>query len=160
MCCDGTLFERANAQPAEFGRLAANGIETLEAEGRFYFRLGCPRLSGTCCTIYDDRFTICRTFHCNLLTELRSGATSLDEALEAVRQAKILLEKVRSQRPEAAALRERRTIAAEVQNWASLPDPEERRRSARLYLDIVALERHLAARFRKKRPEAHPEIKS
>ena len=154
MCCDGTLFERAKAEPAELGRLAAHGIETLEAEGRLFFRLGCPRLSGTCCTIYDDRFTICRTFQCKLLAELRSGTVTVGEALEAVAEAKALLDKVRSQRPEAAALRERRPIAKEAAQWASLSDPAERLRVARLYLDIMALERHLGARFRKEAPEA------
>ncbi|MFN3389526.1 MAG: YkgJ family cysteine cluster protein [Allosphingosinicella sp.] len=156
LCCDGTLFDHAKAEPEELSRLAEAGLETYEVEGKPRFRLPCARLSGTRCTIYAERFTICRSYRCALLRDYLGGAVTLDEAREAVGTAKALQAKVAARAPEAVKPIPRRALTRQTAGWSSIADPAERVEAARLHLDLVALERFLDGRFRRKEAPGAP----
>lgn len=153
LCCDGTLFDHAKAEPDELPRLAATGLETYEVEGKPRFRLACARLSGTRCTIYEERFTICRSFRCALLKDYLAGGVTLEEAKQAVAAAKALQAKVAVRSPDAVRPIPRRALARNTAGWSAIPDPAARMEAARLHLDLVALERFLDSRFRRKDEE-------
>ena len=155
LCCDGTLFDHAKAEPEEFARLAAAGMETYEVEGKPRFRLPCPRLSGSRCTIYQERFTICRSFRCALLRDYQAGAVTLEEARQAVASAKALQAKVTARAPHATSPIPRRALTRQTAGWSAVSEPAKRLEEARLHLDLVALERFLDTRFRRK-DEAGP----
>ena len=153
MCCDGTLFAYAKAEADEAAKLDAYGLERLFVRGKPRFRLGCRHLSCGSCTIYEDRFTICRSFRCALLRRYDAGEISLEDAMETVETAKKLLANVLEQAPDAAHFSERESIRRRAAQWASAADLDTRRIEARLYLDIIALEQFLQSRFRSKAGE-------
>jgi hypothetical protein len=148
LCCDGTLYSRTRAQPAEQARMIEHGLTLLKVEGRDYFRLPCPRHSCGRCTIYEDRFAQCRSFRCALLRRYQSGKLDLAQARFHVETAKNLSGVV-SKRDSAAVMdRERREtqnrLAAEMRagRGDSTGTVGER------LLAIVALEEYLTRWFR------------
>jgi hypothetical protein len=145
LCCDGTLFDQARAEETELTRLAAAGLQVFHAQGRDRFRLPCPALDGACCTIYANRFAICRSFRCALLRRLDAGEVDLGQALKTVGAAKALLARIEARAPGSRPRRARRTLAAE--QLAELRRSGDRD-AGRAYLDLVALEELLDTRFR------------
>lgn len=149
MCCDGTLFDNAKAKPEELPRLAAAGIATGEAKGRPVFAQPCPMLEGGCCTIYEERFSSCRSFRCKLLVRFLDQEVGLEEAIRRVEAARVLVARVAAADPAAATVSHRRALARSAADWAGESDPERRAARARVHLDIVALESFLNRHFRK-----------
>jgi Fe-S-cluster containining protein len=157
LCCNGTLYSNAKAAPDELERLAAAGMPAEEIRGRMEFRLPCPKLEGAHCTIYQERFTICRTFQCALLRRYLGGEVALEEALGLVGKVKELSAKVTAEEPSAATLRPRMELARATASWAEEKEPAERLRKARLSLNLTALHLLLDRNFRNKKDAAHPE---
>ena len=143
-CCDGTLYDQARAEEDELDRLAAGGMEVFRDGDRHRFRLPCPALNGTCCTIYESRFAICRSFRCALLRRFEAGEVGLGQALNTVSAAKELLARIEAAAPGNRPRRARRALTAE--RLAEMRSGD--REAARLYLDLVALEELLDTRFR------------
>jgi hypothetical protein len=56
LCCDGTLFHRANSKPEEEPILIAQGMEVVQTPRGPKFALPCHHLQGTRCGIYGERF--------------------------------------------------------------------------------------------------------
>lgn len=151
MCCNGTLFANAKAEPDEAERLAAAGLKVEQYRGRPVFVLPCPKLEGTRCTIYESRFTICRSFRCQLLQDYVSDRVGIDDALQSIASAKALAAKVADDDPAAASVPARRALVRA--GWKAIEDPQARERAARAYVNAAALELLLSRKFRKK-PEA------
>ena len=88
LCCDGTLFSvvplTAEDQPHQ--RLT---IETKPSGARA-LRQPCSALSGTCCTVYEQRPLACRRYQCLLYEALQSEEEHLPGALAVVARAKAL----------------------------------------------------------------------
>ncbi len=57
------------------------------------FRLPCPKLEGTLCSIYGDRPKVCRGYKCKLLSSYDAGELSIEEAIERVDVARELFER-------------------------------------------------------------------
>jgi hypothetical protein len=149
LCCDGSLYDRARAEPDEKARLEQFGLAPFEAEAGAFFPLPCPRLSGSCCTIYEQRFTICRSFHCKLLTRYLGGEVPLEEALGRVTTARTLLTSVAAADPVAAAPMGRVELAKQARERMANGEGAARAEAARRLVDVVALENYLDRHFRK-----------
>lgn len=147
LCCDGTLYGQARSAVGEGPDMAAAGLDTFELDGHSAFKLPCPRLDGMCCTIYETRFHVCRTFACKLLRRYRAGEVELDEARGTVAEAKRLRERLCAIAPEAGARKERIALRR-ANHWRATTEREARVRGAQLELEINIFDRFLAQKFR------------
>lgn len=89
ICCGGHLHGRALLAPEDVPAARRLGLDVLE-EGELGFALPCARLSGTICTIYQDRPPVCVIYRCRLLADHEAGKLTLDQALGRVAEAKHL----------------------------------------------------------------------
>jgi hypothetical protein len=156
MCCDGTLYWLAKVTPGEEEHIVAHGlILNTENPNTTYFNLPCHHESCGQCTIYQDRFDICRSFRCQLLRNYQANDLTLDEATEKVRTAKSLLSAVVADDQSSKSARLRRAQRDELSDFAAVPDPETRAARAGRMLRIIALDTYLDRWFRNPRaPDA------
>ena len=147
LCCDGTIYPKARAFPDDLTGLAEHGLTVLgKGEGeKLAFALPCPRLNGTCCTIYPQRFTVCRRFRCALLQKLDVGEIDVTSALATVAKARALVVAVE---PEARTVARRFELRRSTSDWRDIAAPELREAAGRRNLLITALEHHLDKYFR------------
>ena len=143
LCCNGSLFDIAKAEPGEIGRIRALGLEAIEGD-RPHFKLPCRYTSSGGCGIYEERFTICRSFRCRLLRRIDAGEVSEGEALQIVAVAKAMLAKAEPSAP----LARRKGVHESRAQWQKLEDPAERMAAARHHLELLALEEFLNKHFR------------
>lgn len=109
-CCSGTLHNWTYLQPEELSGARAAGLDVVEP-GRFrsrqdprpVFRQPCRALEGTTCQIYPTRPQACRNYVCHVLQRVESGDLSLEAALDIVRQARRLVDDLRSRMPHPAS---------------------------------------------------------
>ncbi len=147
LCCDGTVFPNAHAEPHEAERLAQFGLTFNPGENTF--DLPCPRLDGPRCTIYNDRFITCRAFRCELLKAFMDGSTSLDEARASIATAKELLADALQVAPDARYAPRRFQIIIESITQSFTAEPDEAARLVDVHQRTLAAERFIAATFRK-----------
>ena len=146
LCCDGTLFNRAKTSPAEAARVRGYGLSVYPDEK--HFALPCHHLDGTACTIYADRFEICRSFRCRLLRAVDADEVTRERADAAVVEAKRLRAVAAAKSPGSEIAETRVAVLNGLADWAKRPDPDERRAAAETYLALAALERFVEANFR------------
>ena len=145
LCCTGILFTNARAEPEEVPRLRAAGLEVEQVGERLQFRLPCHHNSDGCCTIYESRFTKCRTFRCALLRRLDSGEVALPEALQTVAQAKAMVSRVAAKDSDAALVATRIPRLRE-----GTPPAGGGAAAAGLWVESLALDLFLDRHFRNK----------
>lgn len=108
----------------------------------------CPVLSGTCCTIYQDRPQICRDYRCEVLDGLSSGKLDQPAALSLIETARELESAVEALLPPGQSIVEARCAwQADPQFWQALP-VEERDAALKLVMAMAALNLHLDRHFR------------
>ena len=84
LCCNGSLFARVPVTEEERARLP-DDLEFFHRDGKLRMRLPCPRLGADGgCTVYMDRPTVCRTYHCKLSKRVEAREISEDAALAIV----------------------------------------------------------------------------
>ena len=90
LCCDGSLFGRAQLEPDEVATARKNRLRVVANEGSF--EQPCPALcaEGTC-TIYEERPRTCRRFVCNLHERARAEGGSIETYVAVARRARELL---------------------------------------------------------------------
>lgn len=140
LCCDGTIFERERAEAGEVGRLKIEGLSVIEESGTFYFEHPCRYANCGRCMIYEERFSVCRTFRCKLLASYQAGEISREGALEKVQEALALRSAVTDQAPAAGEWKKRQTLRSELAVTHARPQ---------LLLRLVALDYYLDRWFRK-----------
>ena len=90
-CCDGTLFEHAHLKPGEKGKLppkmAAAWFKLGEKE---CFRLPCWYFRGKCSIYKGNKARVCDDFRCKLLVSFSERRIGLEDALQIVRNARML----------------------------------------------------------------------
>lgn len=88
LCCDGTLFGHAELGPGEKGHLP-DLIEqrVFMLGGKDYFRLPCLYFKGKCTIYGNPRAEVCGSYRCRLLSDMGEGKVSPEEAMEIVRRA-------------------------------------------------------------------------
>jgi uncharacterized protein len=94
LCCAGAFYDLVPLDPDEIEHAEKLRLPLSDREPRLTFRLPCPRLSGTACTIYAERPRECGRFACGVLRAYREHAIEMDEALSRVGQAKAAFERV------------------------------------------------------------------
>src|SRR5689334_12030404 len=80
LCCDGTLYNVAKVAPGEEALLQSLGLTLTASADRTSFTLPCRFHESGRCTIYEDRWTVCRTFRCALLRKYQAGEVGIEEA--------------------------------------------------------------------------------
>ncbi len=93
-CCDGTLFDRVEVSSKEKERLQDKGKFYTRSNGEIRMRLGCQYLgSDGRCECYQKRPRKCRSYQCELLKSVEAGITSMQDAVNIVREARMLRDK-------------------------------------------------------------------
>jgi Fe-S-cluster containining protein len=141
------MFAKARAEPEEEARMANLGLSLSEENGKHYFDHPCRFSVAGCCTIYDERFTKCRTFRCKLLRGYQAGQISLKEAQEKVREAMRLRSEVEAEEPSAVLITERLRLRSQLCTSNQRPQ---------LLLKMMALDYYLDRHFRNKNPQIAP----
>lgn len=148
LCCTGVLYSRAQVQPGEEQVISAAGLKLMEGEDKNYFQLPCHHESGGRCTIYENRFTICRTFRCALLRAYQAGKIGREEAQATVQTACQLVDDVVTSDPAAKLFiirtELRRGLAADIPKASR----EEQAAIGRRLLAMTALDAFLERWFR------------
>ena len=94
LCCNGVLFDNVPVEADEQPRLEELGFAIHEEESKQVFAQPCPMFDGRCCTVYEQRPTVCAQFRCKLLRNVQEGKVPFDDALGFVFEAKSLLEQL------------------------------------------------------------------
>ena len=146
LCCTGALHNFAVLEPEEIDFVRAIGM-TLRTNGRPGFALPCPKLSGSCCSIYLDRPKVCSRFQCALLERLNAGSIEVQAATAIVAEARQLFGGVLTQSPDGMTI----PMARAMNEALPTTDIDADRRSSemRLRLAITALSLFLDQHFRK-----------
>lgn len=96
LCCDGTLFGDVELTGrVESARLEVLGldIDTDDADAEL-MALPCVALTGTRCSVYQQRPRCCRTFACRLLLDAQRGAVTVAAALDHIARARTEVQRV------------------------------------------------------------------
>lgn len=153
LCCNGTLYSRAKVAAGEERTIVDAGLDLVGDEEQQYFPLPCRHESCGRCTIYETRFTICRTFQCALLKRAEAGEIDPESASAVVAKAKDLLRSVVAIDRDAATHVGRKNVRARLaEEIIRLPDADRRSTAQRL-LNIIALDTYLERWFRIKKPQ-------
>jgi Fe-S-cluster containining protein len=122
LCCNGSLFADVElAGGKEMSGVEVMGLEVEEGDdGEGLLLQPCAALKEKRCTIYPYRPNCCRTFECQLLRKVKSGAVPLEQARSKV--AEVL-----------------RQIERTEERIAHLHQGDERRSLKERYLDALAL---------------------
>lgn len=143
LCCDGTLFARARVRPQVADATSALGFEVTMQGEHLAFSLPCDRLDGMCCTIYETRPEVCRTFRCKLLLQLDKGEVTLTEARATVATAKTVLAHVVAIEPRARHAQSRKELRIALAARRGAGDREDLPARARLELELHVLQKQL-----------------
>lgn len=145
LCCTGALHNFAVLDPDEIDFARSIGM-TLRTNGRPGFALPCPKLSGSCCSIYLERPKVCSRFQCALLERLNAGSIEFQAATAIVAEARKFTGSVVEHLPPGMTIPAARDLneAREASSVAADPPFE-----MRLRLAITALSLFLDQHFRK-----------
>ncbi|MGK4006722.1 hypothetical protein WMF31_29140 [Sorangium sp. So ce1036] len=99
LCCTGLLFDIAPLEEQELPR--AEGLRLPLACNQYHdaFRLPCPCHHDRKCTVYEARFSVCKSYECGLLRRCKEGEVPLGEALARVERVLRLADAVRRRVP-------------------------------------------------------------
>ena len=85
MCCDGTLFGGALIADNEIEHVTALSLTVKRrADGVATFVQPCPAFLDGCCSVYERRPTVCRSYNCKLLPEYIAGRMSIDDCVDMI----------------------------------------------------------------------------
>ncbi|WP_197421810.1 YkgJ family cysteine cluster protein [Sphingomonas sp. CCH9-H8] len=151
LCCDGRLFDDARIAEGEEPVVRAAGLEVVQGnDGRLAFQQPCHFLSDGCCTRYETRFQVCRSFKCALLRGVQRGEIAPARAMAVVDEAKRLLDRAAHHLDGPAICSARRAKMRELQELESGADKPARRAYASARLDLVAVRLFLDRHFRRR----------
>lgn len=97
LCCRGVIHKRADLDNSELTKAGRLGLRVVGAASKQpAFELPCIAFdrSDDRCSIYDDRFAVCRRYRCHLLRRLEDGSVSMTAALATVSRARELADRL------------------------------------------------------------------
>ena len=96
MCCDGTLFYKANiGDEAELKFAIGRGFVTFKENNSLHFKLPCAFFCGKCSIYGEQRPKVCGSFFCPPLEKTKKGEMEAEQAKKLIRQAIHLRDKVK-----------------------------------------------------------------
>lgn len=161
-CCDGTLHDYVDIDGQEDEANAANvGLKVIGKADKRIFRQPCPKFGCGVCTVYAKRPQACRIYRCELLKNVDAGQISMAEAREKIALAKQLVGAVRITVPSATTFSKRSALWRRLEKDLRNVEGEARLRSAKIILQIAALQHFLDRWFRSpKRERSQPETET
>ncbi|MEX0299313.1 MAG: YkgJ family cysteine cluster protein [Kordiimonas sp.] len=85
ICCNGSLFSFVDINETEAEALQDSPVKVLvNRKGKPVFGLPCSALSGSCCSIYEKRPRVCRSYLCALTRQVLNEGVEYSEALGVV----------------------------------------------------------------------------
>lgn len=122
MCCDGTLFEIVRLQPGDSpAQLSRQGMKIRCREGEFFMEQPCAALQETGCTIYADRPSRCRLFHCQQLHRVEAGTITAEAAMSTIEATRALVRHVRALIEQSGLREDGQALAARYGRVMSTP---------------------------------------
>ncbi len=103
LCCQGVLHDLVPLDEDELDRAARLALPVVESPHRIAFRLPCPRLDGTRCTVYPERPRTCASYACETLRAYGAGEIEEAEALARIAALRRLDAEVKGAEGEARA---------------------------------------------------------
>lgn len=143
ICCTGSLHDQAKIRADEVPACQALGMTIVRRDTDSFtgFKLPCPRLEGSICSVYEVRPSPCHSYRCQLLRDVQAGERTLVDALPRVATARRLLTEVYEVLPQGDTIpdaRERLTS----QPLASPAEAQLRLRAAALSIYLDRFFRH------------------
>lgn len=157
MCCNGALYSRARVEPGEGSRVSGAGLDLVDIKDNRYFQLPCHLERDGLCSIYETRFTICRSFRCALLRRTNSGDIPLNQAKAIVAKARALLAAVAVTDPGAVTYVDRKRRRSELAADMALAAAKDRASLGERLVRMIALDEFLDRHFRNKKIQADGE---
>lgn len=155
LCCDGRLFDYAKIAEGEEPAILAAGLEIVPGDGgKPHFQLPCGLLSDGCCTRYETRFHVCRSFRCELLRAVQAGSVAPAAAMATVDEAKRLLARAETHLEGPAIRPVRRARMRELRGMEGTGDGAEREAQAQARLDLITAKLFLERHFHRRTDEA------
>ena len=118
LCCTGHLFIWAKLRPSELDPAETLGMTVFRSDpGQRGFSQPCPMWRGQCTIYHLPQYPhVCRAYKCKLLKQMLAGQTSLTSALEAIEQAKALIQELDVFLPHAPGPNFRERLVAYLEN--------------------------------------------
>ena len=148
LCCMGAIHARAVLSEEEVEPARAIGLPVIENSEDPVFALPCPKLSGTTCTIFGERPSVCSRYRCQVLTDYQDGRLTANEALQIVAQAKAHLAAMLDAMPSGMSIQQSRSLAGSAVEAEELQPPEDRNVQSRIRLLATAMQLYLDKHFR------------
>ena len=148
LCCMGAIHGRAVLSEEEVEPARAIGLPVIEDSDDRVFALPCPKLSGTICTIFGQRPSVCSRYRCQVLTDYQEGRLTANEALQKVEQAKEYLAALLNAMPPAMSIHQARSLAGSAIATDGLLPPDEHDVRNRIRLLATAMQLYLDRHFR------------
>lgn len=121
LCCAGSLFNFLTLELDDIEPGVRLGLPINIDEDGLSFDFPCPKLAGTCCTVYDDRPSGCRTYRCKLLKRLDADEVPLRHAIEIAESARDAFRLVQAELGEETIPQYRRRRVAALERNKALP---------------------------------------
>jgi Fe-S-cluster containining protein len=143
-------------------------VEPLEAAGFTFviiggataFRLPCKAFAGGCCSVYEDRPSVCRSYRCLLLRRQEAGEISREDALALIARTIELRNQVRAGLTACLGPKEPAPLEdlyrLMMAKFEAAPDPAAARKErAEFLLTVAALRVILAREFEPRDSKSH-----
>lgn len=158
MCCRGVIYPDALLDDDEFERAGRHELPVVaNGAGLPAFALPCRHhvRETNVCSIYDDRFHVCRRYRCDLLTAVGDGRVDVEDAIATARAARAVESRIYDHLGGYDATTDLWTAIADHIAASGIDDEHERTlRFAALLLDArllsLLLNRHFEARLHRR----------
>lgn len=150
LCCNGVWFTTGSLQTTEVEKAQNEGFRLRDTDAGSRFTQPCPKYRNGCCSAYAEwRPSVCATYSCRLLDQLREGNISHTEAMKHAQAARAMADRVMA---ETGALEDGLAGQAFLQ-WladeAATPvDPPKAPLSPATKMDAVALRFYYECHFK------------
>jgi hypothetical protein len=151
MCCDGTLFNHAKIEKGE--RIETNYSFEIILDEKRSFKQPCPYLSNKTCVIYDERpYSICETFSCKLLSQVRGEKIVFSDAIKIIGDTMALRRKVVLQLQAHYPENTGNSLSCQMKEFKAhfsdkMSDVDFRKKFGQLLLDYFILKKKIAETF-------------
>ena len=95
LCCQGVLYGSVRLQPDDVPIAEGLGLPVIQESGQPALAQPMPCFKEGRCSIYETRFSRCRSYRRMLLQRVEEGSETVENALGIVRQTKTVVDTLR-----------------------------------------------------------------